>query len=51
MNQVEILYDDSIPQLENRIRDFSISHNVLSVDIYSRPNGWSKYGALVVYND
>lgn len=51
MNQVDILYGDDIRSLENRIRDFSIDHNVLSVDVYSRPNGWSRYGAIVVYND
>lgn len=51
MNQVEIIRGDDISSLENRIIDFSIDHNVLSVDVYSRPNGWSKYGAIVVYND
>ena len=51
MNQVEILYDDSIFKLENKIRDFSLSHNVLSVSVHNRPREWSKHAAIIVYKD
>lgn len=51
MNQVEIIYDDNISNLENKILDFSISHNVLSVSMYYRPNEWSEHAAIIVYND
>lgn len=51
MNLVKILRDDSICQLENRVIDFSLSHNVLSVNMYDRPREWSKHAAIIVYND
>ena len=50
MNLVKILYNDNVRTLEEKVMQFSTTHNVLSVSVHSRPSEYLEYAAIIVYD-
>ena len=50
MNKLEVFYADSNWVLENKIRDFAKSHNVINVSFYEDNEcSFSQKRAMVIY--